>query len=70
MKKLWAGPRHANLHGPHLNHGPLSPAILLADVGLSMTVAFHLQVEDCIHSLIIGSPGFLLPPIIGATVEE
>jgi hypothetical protein len=62
--------RQANLHGPHLNHGPLSPAILLADVGLSMTVAFHLQVEDCIHSLIIRSLSFLLPPTIGATVKE
>ena len=62
--------RQANLHGPHLNHGPLSPAILLADVRVNMTVAIHLQAEDCIHSLIVCGLSFLLPPIIGATVKE
>ena len=49
-------------HGPHLEHGPLGGAVLLADVGLSMPVALYLQVEDCIHSLIICCFCFLSPP--------
>lgn len=57
------GPEGGNLHGPHLDHGPLDVATtLLADVRLSVPVAFYLQIEDSIHSLIVSSLCLLSTP--------
>ena len=43
----------SDLHGPHLDHGPLGGGVLLAAVGLGVAVALQLQREHCIHGLII-----------------
>ena len=53
--------KQANLHRPHLNHGPFGSAILLTEMWLGMAVAIHLEGKDSIHSFIIGSLRFLLP---------
>ena len=33
----------SDLHGPHLDHGPLGGGVLLAAVGLGVAVALQLQ---------------------------
>lgn len=65
-----ANGQQANLHWPHLNHGPLGSAILLAEMWLCMAVAIDLEGKNSIHSFIIGSLRFLLPSRVRAVVKD